>query len=396
MLKLIVFLLSLFVIGFLIVHDNWMITVSGFGYEATVSTVFFVCLILLVFYLLHLMKKPLVWLGIMQQKMSTARYIKRENYLINVLSYVLNNDENEARFLLKHKKSVFEKKDVKSWIVEAVLAPDKEVFEALTKQEEFRLSGWRGLYLIALKKGDEKAQEKALTAAFENDNTVKWVVEGLYRLSLQKNEWENALNYLEQLKKNEFVNKETYITRKADLLMKQNQPMEAFRLNPNNVTFAVQAAAMQKTTQKAADILIKAWQLTPAKEIYEAYMALYKNEPAAKQVKAVKKLTSDNPTSRQALSVLADTTVRLELWRDAKETIQVYLATYPLTKTIACLMAKVIREGWHHEEEAREWESKMAEAEDTAGWLCADCQQRTSEWNIVCPHCNSYHHIIYG
>ena len=396
MLKLIVFLLSLFVIGFLIVHDNWMITVSGFGYEATVSTVFLVCLILLVFYLLHLMKKPLVWLGIMQQKMSTARYIKRENYLINVLNYVLNNDADLARLLLKQQKGVFSKKDVQSLIIKAILAPNQEAFEALTKQESFDLAGWRGLYLSALKKGDERMQEKALTAAFENNKTVEWVVDGLYRLSLQKSEWENALNYLEQLKKNGFINKETYISRKADLLMKQNQPVEAFRLNPANVAFAVQAAAAQKTPQKAADILMKAWQLTPAKEIYEAYMALYAGETSAKKMKALKKLIADNPTSRQALSAVADTTVRLELWRDAKETIQVYLSTYPLTKNIACLMAKVVREGWHHEEEAREWENKVVEAEDLAGWLCVDCQQRTSEWNIVCPHCNAYHHIIYG
>ena len=336
------------------------------------------------------------WLGMMQQKMSTTRYIKRENYLTNVLNYILNNDEKEARVLLKHKRSVFDKNDVKSLVVEAVLAPDKKVFEELTKYEDFNFAGWRGLYLNALKNGDEQAQEMALTEAYKTDNTVKWVVEGLYFLSLQKSAWENALNYLEQLKKNNFINKETYLVRKADLLMKQNQPLEAFRLNPANIAFAVQAAAAQKTVQKSADILMKAWTLTPAKEIYEAYMSLYKSESAAKQIKAVKKLIADNPTSRSALMALADATVRLELWRDAKETIQVYLSTYPLTKTVACLMAKVVREGWHHEEEAQEWEKKASEAEEGGGWLCAACQQRTTEWNIMCPHCNAYHQIIYG
>lgn len=394
MLKIIVFLLSLLVVGFLIVHDNWMITISGFGYEATVSTVFLVCFVLLIFYLLHLLKKPLVWLGVMHHKMNTARFIKRENYLTDVLRYVLDQNNTSLSLLLRQKRSMFDKNDVKTLLSEAVLAPDKDVFEALAKQPLFELAGYRGLYQEALKTGDIKAQEKALTQAFEKYSSVSWVVAGLYSLSLQKNEWDSALTYLDNLKKNTFINKETYYARKADLLMKLDRPMEAFRLNPANVCFAVAAAG--KNPQKAADILIKAWSFTSAREIYKAYMNLFASETAVKQMKALKKLIADNPTSRFALLATADTAIRLELWKEAKETLQVYLATYPLTKTVAGLMATVVREGWHHEEEAKEWESKTKETEDTVGWFCISCQQRTTKWDIACPHCNAVHQIIYG
>ena len=140
---------------------------------------------------------------------------------------------------------------------------------------------------------------------------------------------------------------------------------------------------------------MEAWQKTPAKEIYQAYMQLFKNESAHKQMKALKKLISNNPTSRESLLALVETAIQLELWREAKETMQVYMATYPLTKESAHLMATIVREGWHHEEEALEWEQKAIETTEQSGWICSKCNQKALNWTVLCPHCSTFNTLIY-
>ncbi|MBR4932272.1 MAG: tetratricopeptide repeat protein [Alphaproteobacteria bacterium] len=393
MLKLIIFIASLILIGFLIVHDNWMITLSGFGYEITISTVLLGALVILLFYGIHLVKKPFMWLSGVRSKMTVNHYAKREAYLARVLHAVLANDTDNIQSLMKQKKSLFSKQDKKHLLVEGLIAPHTDIFEEMSKNPETELAGLRGLYLEAQKKGDVKEQEKILQKAVENYPYVHWVIQAQFDLQILQNDWEEALKTLEVLKKHQLIAKDAYTKGKAGLLFKTGHYAEAYALDKTNPQFAILAA--QVNPKKAADILLDSWRVTPAKEVYTAYMDLFKNETALKQMKAVKKLISSNPTSKQALLALADTAIRLELWQEAKETLQVYMASYPLTKEVAELMATVIREGWHHPEEAREWEQKVTESEDNSGWLCGKCGQKTYEWQVTCPHCQTFDSILY-
>lgn len=393
MLKLIIFIASLILIGFLIVHDNWMITLSGFGYEITVSTVLLGTLVILLFYGIHLIKLPFMWLSGVRSKITVSHYAKREAYLARVLHAVLANDTDVMQSLMKQKKSLFSKQDKKHLLVAGLIDPHTDIFEEMSKNPETELAGLRGLYLEAQKKGDVKEQDKILQKAVENYPNVHWVMQAQFDLQILQNDWEEALKTLDILKKHQLVTKDAYIKGKAGLLFKTGHFVEAYALDKTNPQFAISAA--QVNPKKAADILLDSWRITPAKEVYMAYMDLFKNETAVKQMKAVKKLISNNPTGRQALLVLADTSIRLELWQDAKETLQIYIASYPLTKEVAELMATVIREGWHHPEEAREWEQKAIESEDNSGWLCAKCGQKTYEWQMTCPHCQTFDSILY-
>lgn len=393
MLKLIIFIASLILIGFLIVHDNWMITLSGFGYEITISTVLLGALVILLFYGVHLVKKPFMWLSGVRSKMNVSYYAKREAYLARVLHAVLANDTDNIQSLMKQKKSLFSKQDKKHLLVAGLIAPHTDIFEEMSKNPETELAGLRGLYLEAQKKGDVKEQDKILQKAIENYPHVHWVIQAQFDLQILQNDWEEALKTLDILKKHQLITKEAYTKGKAGLLFKTGHYAVAYALDKTNPQFAISAA--QVNPKKAADILLDSWRITPAKEVYTAYMDLFKNETALKQMKAVKKLISSNPTSRQALLALADTAIRLELWQEAKETLQVYMASYPLTKEVAELMATVIREGWHHPEEAREWEQKATESEDNSGWLCGKCGQKTYEWQVTCPHCQTFDSILY-
>lgn len=393
MLKLIVFIISLFTIGYLIINDNMLITITGFGYEITISSILLLALVILFFYFIHLLKKPLVWCGIIRQKITTAQFVKREKYLTNLIKTLLENDKQALNQLLKQKKGLFHKADNKHLLIQALISPENTVFEEMSKNPETELAGLHGLFAIAQKQGNLKEQERILNIAFEKNPKLHWVIENRFHLAILQNEWERALKLLEEVKNNKLIDKEDYTKAKAGILFKLNKPTEAFALDNTSPTFAVEAA--KENPKKAINILLEAWQKTPAKEIYQAYMHLFQNETATKQMKALKKLIAHNPTTREALLAQAETAIRLELWREAKETMQVYMATYPLTKEAAHLMATVIREGWHHEEEALEWEQKAIETEEQSGWACSKCNQKALNWDILCPNCNAFNTLFY-
>ncbi len=393
MFKIIITLTALFLAGFLVVNDHWTITITGFGYEISVSTVLILLVLLALTYLIHLIKCPVRWAGKFKGKCTLSRQNKREEYYIQVMRAILENNVSEMQSLAKKKNTCFDKKDTRNLLIDALLVPSKGTFEELVKNKETELAGLNGLYAEAHKSGNIKEQERILEIAEQNYQTIPWVIREQFEISLLQNDWEKATEKLEILKKQKLISKTDYQIGHAGLLLKTGHTKEAYEADKTNPAFALAYAA--DTPQKATEILLTSWRATPCWETYLAYMNQFKEETAVKQMKALKKLTSKNPTSRIALLAAVDTSIRLELWRDAKETMEVYMQTYPLTKQAAQLMATIVRKGWHHEEEAREWERKPVESDDKTGWQCKSCNQRTYSWDITCPHCNAFGTITY-
>ncbi len=393
MFKIIITLAALFLVGFLVVNDHWLITVTGFGYEITVSTVLILLVLLALLYLVHLIKCPVRWAGKLKGKCSLSKQTKREEYYIQIMKAILSNNTAEMQLLAKKKNTCFDKKDTRNLLIDALLQPNKETFEALSKNKETELAGLNGLYAEAHKAGDIKEQERILQIAEQNYANIPWVIREQFEISLLQYDWEKATEKLETLKKQKLISKTEYQKGHAGLLLKTGHPKEAYEADKTNPAFALAYAA--DDSKKAADILLASWRSMPCWETYQAYMNLFKDETAAKQMKAVKKLVSKNSETRIALLATVDTCIKLELWREAKETMEIYMQAYPLTKQAAELMATIVRKGWHHEEEAREWERKPVESDDKIGWQCTHCNHKTYSWDITCPNCNAFGAITY-
>ncbi len=393
MLKMILTLTALFLAGYLIVNDHWSITLTGFGYEITVSTVLLLLVLLALGYIIHLIKCPIRWAGAIKGKCSLSRQTKREAYYMQFLRAFLENNTVEMQQLAKKKNVCFDKKDTRNLLIDALLNPTKSTFEELAKSKETELAGLKGLYGEAHKNGDIKEQELILQQAAQNYPTIAWIIREQFEIALLQNDWEKATEKLEILKKQKLISKDEYQKARAGLLLKTGHSQAAYETDKSNPAFAL--AYAKDNPNKAADILTASWRITPSWETYTTYMNLFKEETAAKQMKALKKITGKNSTSRLALLATVDTCIRLELWREAKETMEVYLQSYPLTKQAAHLMATIVRKGWHHEEEAREWEKKPVESDDKTGWQCTKCNQKTYSWDLTCPSCNGCGTITY-
>lgn len=393
MLKIILFLIAMFVTGFLIVHENWMVTLKGFGYEVTLSTVLLIVLILIGIYLIQLIKKPFVWMFGFGKRRHTKHFIKKENYLTFVLKTLLDKNNISVDQILKQKKSLLPKKDIRHLLLNALFTPSKEIFSELAKHKETELAGLRGLYFEEKEKGSIKEAEKILSRILTSYPHVIWVLKESYEIQTLQNDWPAALTTLEQLFKHKEISKEDYLNQKASIFYMQNKFKEAYLLNRTNPAFAI--AYAKENASYAKTILTNSWNKEPSWDVYLAYYQLIKNLAPEKQIKAINKLISKNKDFRISMLALADIGIKTENWRLAKETLESYLQSYPLTKNVALMMAEVARRGWHHEQEAKEWELKDVESDDKYGWMCLGCNQKTAQWHPACPHCNKIGKIIY-
>lgn len=393
MFKIIILLIALFTSGYLIVQENWSVTITGFGYEVTISTVLLFILALILWYVFYLIKQPFSWVYRFKNKRANAHLIKKEGYLTFVLETILDKNNISESAILNKKKGLLEKNDVKNLLLTALFNPSQTVFEELSKIKETELAGLRGLFLHAKKEGDLKEAGKMLLKAEAGYPHVSWIIKERFELATLLNDWDEALTILETLKKEKIVSKEEYATYKATLLFKAGHVKEAYALDKTNPAIALVYA--EQNPDKAKSILALSWEETPSWEVYQAYSKLLGHLSKEKRLKAIKKLTASNASFRISYLAVADMAIQNEFWSEAKEYLESYLEAYPLTKQVASMMATVIRKGWHHEAQAKEWEQKALEAEDKFGWYCTACNHETFAWDAQCPECNALGAIKY-
>ncbi len=393
MMKLVVTLIGIFLLGFLIVNDTWSVTIIGFGYEVTSSVFLFIAAVLIVIYLLSLIRKPFGWFGGYQSWYRTRKQNQKEAYLILALKTALDRNEKNIDLLMKQRKAVFPPKSNESLMIEALFQPSPHVFEQLLHRDGTEMTGIRGLLEYAQKNGDLTEVRRLLQKAVAKVPDESWIQESLWSLQTLQSDWSDALNTLEILKKRGLIDKKTYFVRKSCLLLKLGRARDAFNLTPDNPAAAI--AYTKQAPQKALSILIDSWAQTPCWETYVLFRDNIRNEKPAKQMKLVEKLVRKNKESRLSFIALAQTAMDAHMWGVAKEHMTAYFNAYPITPQTARMMAKIEREGWHHEEGAAEWEEKATTSEELGGWGCSICNHVTESWEACCPTCNTFGSIRY-
>lgn len=393
MLKLFFIIAGIILVGFLIMDESYNFSISTMGYEYSFSIVLLFVGIIALFYLIYFLKKPFAWFAAYKAKRFQQNVLKKENFLTLVLTTVLDKNNDTAKVILSKEKSLFAKGSTEQLLFDGLFAPDSTVFEKLKSNKATELAGIRGLFLQAKQKGDIDAQTQLLETGISLYPNVTWLYQEQLDLQLLQDDWTNALNTLEILNKKKAVDKARYVSYKACILYNMKQFKQAFELAPDNAMIAI--AYAQFNPRKADDILKRSWELSPCWSTYQAYYDLIKDENAAKQMKLIEKFTSKNPSAKLSLLAVADTAMQNHLWGVAKESLQEALNSYTLTRQMALMMADLERQGWHHEDSAKEWEDKAGTAESTPVWMCKTCRHTAAEWDSKCPVCNSCGDIVY-
>lgn len=356
----ILFIIALLLIGlYFSAQGLWMMHISAFGFEISLSVLLLVGLLFILGYLWHVSKKPWHWLQNYRARQALKNAHQKTNFWQLILTTLLDqNDENRAQ-ILKLKKTFCPKDTLDPLLVEALFHPTHNVFEQLLLYPQTKLAGLRGLIQEAQAQGDLGVQEKLLTQAMMEYPNVSWILNDLLNLQLLQNNPNEALKTLTILYKKKWISNDSYTRKKAEILFQLKQYKEAFSLMPDNPMMAL--AYAHNTPQKAPDILSKAWALTPDWDIYEAYQEAVKGMPLKKRNKLIEKFLSTNQAGGLYLVGLADNAVKMGEWALAKENLEVYLNAYPLTRQVALMMAKIEGDGYHHADKAKEWLNKAEE-----------------------------------
>ena len=393
MIKFIAIVIGLLIVGFLIAQNTWMVTVSAFGFEIRTSIIFVLAVVLLLWYVLHLLKKPFCWIGGCQKWYANRKQTQKEAFLLLALKTALDRDSESAQKLLKQKNSFFDKKSDENYVLEALFAPTPHVFEQLLHREKTELAGVRGLLNYAREQGDYAEIGRLLQKAFEKHPNEVWVHEALWQAQILQNDWSESLKTLESLKKSGRIGKDEYTKRKTCVLLKLGKVQEAYKLMPEAPETAM--AFVAENSQKAESVLMKLWEKTPCWDAFLLFQKAIREEKPAKQVKLVEKMVKYNPDNRLSLLAVARVALDNEMWGIAKEKLTVYMEMYSLTSVAARMMAEAERKGWHHEEGAKAWEEKAVNAPNEMGWGCSVCGHMTGGWDAVCPKCNAFNSIRY-
>ncbi len=383
-------LIKLIVLGGLIywiARDTWRMTLSTTDYEISVSFILFLTALVVLWWLLIQIKKPFGWWGQFRDwRQNKIRYHKDE-FLMKLLTILLSHQTDKSPALINEAQKLYGKESREVLLISALLNPQSDTFQQLNKSESTKLAGLYGLIQEAETKGDFDEISALLQQVPKNEENTPWVQKIKMSLALNRCDWEQALNLLESSKKH--LSKALYKSHRACLLLKLGRVKEAYHTMPTHPAIVL-AYAKILPSKKAQKVLEKAWHVIPNWSIYQAYKTLINTLPENKRLKAILNLTRSTRDQRYSLLARADMDTDLRNWARAKENLEIYLQSYPLTRQVANMMANLERTAWHHEDIANEWERKAIESEDDSLWLCHECGHNVGEWQVLCPHCNTF------
>jgi len=389
MLKFLLIIIVLFASMAFISSEPWFITIQMFNYEVRFSFALALFFLFILWLAWTILKKPFGWIKRFHLWRKNKLQQSKEAFLTQLLNALANTNYETYPTILSNAKKLYGEQSQNYMLLQSILIPNQKLFDQMTKDPSTFLAGTRGLVSDALSQGDITEAAQLLGTIPEKQQTMPWVQQARWDIALLQNDWQSALKILDSRKKS--YDKEIYFAYRACLLLQLGRVKEAYSLAPTHP--AITVAYAKAFPKKAIKALIRTWNVHPSWEIYLTYIEAIASLTSAKKMKAVLQLIKKNPRSRWALLACADMAIQTKQWQRAKENLEVYLQSYPLTKKVALMMAQVEREGYHHTDIAFGWETRATEAEDITGWTCDSCNHHLENWQVLCPHCNALNTI---
>ena len=387
-LRFFIYVLILGVLALWLMDNPGMVTLTWFGYEVKTSVAFVIALLICIFSAIYILRMPVKFIRWVKKSFDAQKEKSKENMLVQILNAIACGDEALCQKLAGRLDKTFDGKTPTPLLLKALLNPSPEIYRRLAADPSTELAGWRGLIAEHQKQGDLIAALDLAQKAFHKYKNIPWVVLSTLELQVLNDQWQDALETLEVVRKLKLENERLYKTQKATLLIKTGKSLEAFKTAPWLPEAALKAA--QDHPKKAESILVKAWENQPDWNIYKAYIHLFSKENTLAQYKRVEKLVSMHKTNRVNQLALADAALQAKLWGQARKELETYIASYSLTMQVATMMAFLEQEENHDLKESQKWVDQMKNLEPTVNYFCTRCGHETDLWSPTCPVCNGF------
>lgn len=385
------FILSLlcFAAGLLIQQPDTFATIEVFHYRIYASLFTWAgCFFLLIFACKFLLL-PFTCLQFFSKKYQQHKEVKKKSFIETIFQALINQNVENFEKLSNQAKKLFKPEEPLYWEIQTLLFPNKENYQQLTMFSQTVMGGIRGLFTYADSEGDFEQMHQLLKSLSPKQLATPWAQQALFQMAVQEKDWEEAFKNLKNLKP--LLTKEEYYARQAVLLLLLGKTKEAYKAD--ELQPAVAIAWAKENPKKALKILQPVWALNPNREVYQTLKKLNGELSEKDQIKQIKSLISANKHHRLSLLALADIYLSCKQPLKAKNQLDEFLSTHPFTRQVAQMMARVEREAWNHEEQAKAWEDKGNQIEEDDVWTCSECGNKFATWSGCCPSCHTFNSL---
>jgi HemY protein len=272
----------------------------------------------------------------------------------------------------------------------------ERAFRAMTRRDETRLLGLRGLYIEAQRANDHATARKVAEEAIAASPALGWAGEAVLDERCAAGDWSGALETLERMRSG--LDKPEYRRKRAVLLTaralaldeidrdaSRDAVLEAVKLAPDLVPAAALAGrrlAESNEPRKARRILERAWEANPHPDIAQAYADVRLGDSARERLARMQKLADKVPGQREGALAVARMALMAREFETARKALEPFLSAP--TQRVAALMAQ-IEEAEHGDTgRVREWMSRAVHASGDPVWTADGAV--SDRWLPVSPN----------
>ncbi len=283
----------------------------------------------------------------------------------------------------------------------------KEIFRAMSLEEESAVLGYRGLIMAALREGQWDEAETCVEKLRRQHPHTPWLNLVDFELATRKQQWNAASEALSRATSARLLDPPRAKRHQAALLVAASEAETYRGHHEQALHFAEKALkhapdwqpALINLAQKqllahhvrtALRTAEKAWNRNPHPQLAAIYQAAGKGGSPLdvhKQMGKLTRSTSHHPVSRMAL---AETALAADLWGEARRHLLALVAQPGVTQGVYRLLAKLERRESKDEQLATQWLMKAAGALPDPRWLCTSCGGGHDEWRVTCKQCGAF------
>ena len=266
----------------------------------------------------------------------------------------------------------------------AQMAGDRAVaeraFREMTRHEQTKLLGLRGLYIEARRRDDAQAARQVAEQATEASPGLTWAGQAVLDDRCAAADWSGALSALDHMKG--ALEKADYRRKRAVLLTaralaleeidrdaSRAAVLEAVKLAPDLVPAAALAGRRLSESgeqRKARKILEAAWNINPHPDIAEAYASLRLGDSARERLTRMQKLAAMVAGQLEGALAVAHAALDAREFAVARAALAPHLSSP--TRRVATLMAEIEETEHGDEGRVREWMSRAMRASGDPVW----------------------------
>lgn len=256
----------------------------------------------------------------------------------------------------------------------------ERAFRAMTKRDDTKSLGLRGLYIEAQRRDDAYAARLFAEEAANEAPAPTWAGQAVLDYRCAAADWAGALAALDHMKGE--LEKDDYRRKRAVLLTARALALEeidrdgaraavleAVKLAPDLVPAAALAGrrlAESGEARKARKILVKAWAINPHPDIADAYANLRPGDSARERLARMRKLADLVPGQLEGALAVARAALDAHEFAGARAALTPYLSAP--TRRVATLMAEIEESEQGDEGRVREWMSRAMRASGDPVW----------------------------